>query len=563
MHGLVVDYIAPTKEFIRIKKLPRRIFDPEDSELLEIKDMLTAYLKTPEGTQDLLPIQAFVLKEFHDYKGFIGAIPVGKGKTYMFALAPTVVDCKTPLGIVPAKHLKEKTPRHLKQIAQHWKVRSDIQLISYEKLGVVSGKDILFDIKPDVILLDEMQYVKNRKGVARTKRLEKYIRAHRPKILGLSGTFIDRSLTQGWHILYWTHPYHMPLPRKWWEFNRWVQAIEGDPFFTDLSPGVLNEFCNMNEELSDAIGRRIVETPGIVSMNSDDCRSSLTIEAIFPDVPDEVGRAVAEMRETWETPGGEPFELQLDLWRHARTIGTGYYNKWEDSPPTEWLSRRREWSKMARDVLQHSLSYETPKEIALAAQRGKLTTQQANIYFEWTEIREIYKPVTVPVWISDYLIQYCCNWVKENPRGLVWCELKAFSYRLAKEANVPYFCRLGKDDSGIFVEDYDKGPAVVSPRAIQDGYNLQYNWDTNLIVSCPPNNEAIEQVIGRTHREFQPSDEVKVQFVFTVDETIAGFEKMIEEARKYKSILNSKLLYADYINLDITKPIGAQRYDKK
>jgi len=261
------------------------------------------------------------------------------------------------------------------------------------------------------------------------------------------------------------------------------------------------------------------------------------------------------MRETWETPGGEPFELQLDLWRHARTLGTGYYNKWKFPPPREWLEKRREWSKMARETLRYSRMYETPKEIALAAIQGKLAQQDAQIYHAWAEIRNIYKPITVPVWISDYLLKYCKMWLKNNPRGLVWCELKAFSERLSKITNIPYFCHLGKDQQGRFVEDYDQGPAIVSPRAIQDGYNLQYHWDTNLIVSCPPNNEAIEQVIGRTHREFQPSDEVKVQFVFTVDETVAGFQKMLEEARTYKTILNSKLLYADYINIDITKPI--------
>jgi hypothetical protein len=104
------------------------------------------------------------------------------------------------------------------------------------------------------------------------------------------------------------------------------------------------------------------------------------------------------------------------------------------------------------------------------------------------------------------------------------------------------------------VEDH-VGPCIVSPKAVQDGYNLQYNWNTNLIVSCPPNNEAIEQVIGRTHREYQTSDEVRVQFVFTVDETLAGFQKMLDEARMYRTILNSKLLYADYINMDIDEPI--------
>lgn len=561
----VKDYIEPTKEFQRIKNLPRRKFDPNDPSLLDLCTMLTTWLKTPNGTQTLTPIQAFVLREFHDYKGFIGALPVGKGKTHIFALAPTVLECERPVGLVPAKHLKEKTPRHLKKIKQHWRVRDDITLLSYEKLGVVSGKEILFDLKPDLLMLDEMQYVKNRKGVARTKRVEKYIRTyikeHRKKlkVIGLSGTFMDRSMLQGWHIMYWVHPFTMPLPRKWYEFHRWQQAVEGDPMFTGIYPGVLREFCDLDEDLTDGIGRRVVETPGIISLETDDVRCSLTVEAIWPKVPEEITTVVEEMRATMETPGGEPFEMALDLWRHARELGCGYYNRWRDPPPSDWIWARREWSKMARDVLKHSRKYETPYEIALACKRGDLGPQQRKTWQRWYDIRDIYKPVTVPVWLSTYLVDYAAEWLANNPKGLVWCEQKPFCERLSESSGVPYFCDLGKTKKNskhgeIFIEDF-VGPAIVSPVAVKDGYNLQYNWNKNLVISCRPNNEDIEQVLGRTHRQFQPEDEVWTGFVFTVEETIKGFEKMLEEARKYKTIHTSKLLYADYVNLDIDAPI--------
>lgn len=554
------DYIEPTKEFIRIKNLPRRKFDPTDRHLLGIRDMMTAWLKTPDGTEELLPIQAFVLKEFHDYKGFIGALPVGTGKTHIFALAPTVLECERPIGIIPAKHLKEKTPRHLKKIGRHWRVRDDITLLSYEKIGVVSGKEILFDLRPDLLMLDEMQYVKNRKGVARTKRVEKYIRQYikehrrKLKVIGLSGTFMDRSMLQGWHIMYWIHPFSMPLPRKWWEFHRWQQAVEGDPMFTGLYPGVLNQFCNLDEDLTDGIGRRVVETPGIISIENDDVRCSLTIEALWPNVPDIIQEYVSTMRQTMETPGGEPFETALQLWAHSRELGCGFYRQYKDPPPSDWIWQRREWSKMVRDVLKYSRKYETPHEVALAAKRGDLPLQQRNIWQSWHDIRDTYKPVTVPIWVSDYLINYAAEWLANEPRGLVWCEMVPFCERLAEKSGVPYFHNLGKTKDGIFVEDFS-GPAIVSPMAVKDGYNLQYSWDKNLIISCKPNNEDIEQMLGRTHRQFQLSDEVWAGFVFTVDETIKGFEKMIEEARKYKTIHNSKLLYADYINIDIDEPI--------
>lgn len=545
-----MDYVEPTKEFVRIKNLPRRIYKADDPNLLAIRDMMTAWLKTPNGTEELFPSQALALQEFHDYKGFLGALPVGEGKTHILALAPTVVECKRPLMIVPAKHQKKKTPRHLKKISEHWRVRDDIKIISYEKLGVVSGKELLFDLKPDMILLDEMNYLKNRKGVARTKRIEKYVKKFRPMILGLSGNFMDRSIMQGWHIIYWTLPYTMPLPRNYWEVKKWATAIEGDPMFTDLSPGVLRQFCNLDESVDDGLGRRIIETPGIIAIEAEDARVSLSIEAIYPIVPEEIKDLVAEMRSTYVTPGDKPFETALELWMHCRTLGCGYYNKWKDPPPKEWILRRKEWSKMCREVLKYSRKMETQKEVANAAIAGKLSKEECDIYHRWAEIRPEYKPITIPVWISEYLIEYASKWLEENDRGLVWCELKGFAEHLSEVTGIPYFCNLGKDKKGIFIEDFS-GPAIVSPIAVKDGYNLQYNWSNNLIISCPPNNENIEQVIGRTHRKFQTEDEVTVQFVFTVEETMKGFMKMLEEARMYKTILNSKLLYADYINIDV------------
>lgn len=555
-----MDYIKPSSEFLRIKNLPRRRFDPTNKRLLGMVDMMTTWLKTPEGTEKLLPIQAFVLEEFHNYKGFIGAIPVGIGKTHIFALAPTVVPCERPLGIVPVKHLKEKTPRHLEKIKKHWKVRDDITLTSYEKIGVKSGKNLLFDLNPDLIMCDELQYLKNRKNssnkVARTTRFEKYVRAKRPKIIGLSGTFMDRSMTQGWHIMYYIMPYTMPLPRKWWEFNRWKQAVEDDPMFTGIYPGVLTEFCNLDEDLTDGIGRRIVETPGIISLENDDVKCSLTIEALWPDIPDEISTAVAEMRETMETPGGEPFELAISLWRHARELGCGYYNTFKDPPPTKWIWKRREWAKVAREILRYSRTYETEYEFKCDILEGKFQLQsyQQKAWDDWAAIEKTFTPVTVPVWISDYLVKYCQLWLEENERGLLWCELKPFAERLSEKTGIPYFCHLGKSKEGIYIEDFE-GPAIVSPIALRDGYNLQYKWNKNLLVSYKPNNEDMEQLLGRTHRQFQTSDEVWAGFVFTVDETVKGFEKMIEEAKKYKTIHTSKLLYADYINIDIDAPI--------
>ena len=110
-----MQFVQATSEFNRIYNLPRRKFSSIDPKLLEIKNLLTSHLKTPSGTQILLPIQAFVLKELWEYRGFIGAIPVGQGKTHPTLLAPTLIKCERPALVVPTKHKKEKTPRDIEE----------------------------------------------------------------------------------------------------------------------------------------------------------------------------------------------------------------------------------------------------------------------------------------------------------------------------------------------------------------------------------------------------------------------------------------------------------------
>ena len=392
-----------------------------------------------------------------------------------------------------------------------------------------------------------MQYVKNRRGVARTKRIERYVRQHRPIILGLSGTFIDTTILQAWHILYWALPYTMPLPRKWYEMKLWADAAEGDPSITGVHPGVLTEFCNLTENLTDAIGRRIVETPGIVASNPNGIKASLTITAYYPKMPDHLTDVLNTMRDTWEVPGGEPFSEAVTLWRHMREGGCGLLYKWRDPAPREWLEARRNWEKAVRETLKYSRTLDSKLQVALACARGKLSSDVRNKHAIWEAIRGSYKPVTVPIWISDYLVDDCARWLAEHDRGIVWCDIKAFAERLSEKSGCPYFCRQGRSADGTYIESY-KGPCIASPIAIRDGYNLQHNWDTNRLVTWPGSNEGVEQVLGRTHRQFQPSDEVIAEFVFTVQETIDSFKKVILGAKEYKTVLESKLLYADYVD---------------
>src|SRR5688572_17006640 len=77
--GMVQNIVLETTEFRRIRDLERRNWATKDID--ELIELLTEHLKTPRGTQTLLPAQAAGLRELHDYSGLFAPILPGGGKT--------------------------------------------------------------------------------------------------------------------------------------------------------------------------------------------------------------------------------------------------------------------------------------------------------------------------------------------------------------------------------------------------------------------------------------------------------------------------------------------------
>ena len=516
--------VQDSYEFKRVKNLPRRNWKDNN-----LADKLTAYLKTPEGTQKLRPVQAAALKEAYEMGGVLGPIRVGKGKTLITALVATLLKSKRPMLVIPAK-LREKTLRDFAELKKHWKIK-DIEIVSYTLLGIVSGAEILDKYKPDLLILDECQKLKNPRAAC-TRRVARYIRNQdiKPKVIALSGTITNRSIRDFWHILLWCSPNHPPLPKRWPQILEWSRAVDEGQVMP-LKPGVLTQFCKENENVKQGLGRRITETPGVVATKEDELGVSLLIEEVKLKLPEKLQKALIKMRATWETPSGLPFEEATQLWRHARELGCGFWYEWTEQPPKEWLFARKEWSKYVRDSLKHSKKLDSPLQIAKAS-------QQLDIYKRWKDVKNSFKPVTAPNWIDDFVIDYVIKWLEQNPEGIAWTEHVAVGQRIADKSNFPYF----NDNS---IEIYE-GPCIASIPSVGEGLNLQ-KWNKNLITSCLPNGKIWEQLIGRTHRDGQKADEVSVEIIFTIKEAYKGFKRAYKDAKYIQDITNQaqKLCYAD------------------
>lgn len=550
--------VKDSPELRRIRALPRRQWSGEGADPLYamLPGEMTDYLRREHGEMRLRPIQAAVLYEAHDYGGAFSTARVGAGKTIISLLAPTVLESKRPLLLIPAK-LKIKTLREMQTLRCHWQITDRLRVESYELLGRVSGSKILDGYQPDLIVADEAHKLKNTKAAV-TRRVRRYMNDHpETRFIALSGTATKRSLQDYAHILRWCLGEFAPVPRSFSDLLDWSAALdEHRDMSKRMAPGALADLMNDEEMdllLSDegdgeqaataarsAFRRRLVDTPGVVATPEGQLACSLVIEAVEPAYTSTTEEAFSHLRQFWETPDGQPVSDAMTLWRHARELACGFYYRWEPAAPQPWLEARRAWCQFVRKVLKHSRTLDSELQVA----REHADTLE---YRNWVAVRDTFKPNSVPVWIDDATLKLAAAWMTQNV-GLCWVEHQAFGERLSAMTGVPYFGAGGKCGS-VSVEQADaRKSAIVSVASNSEGRNLQA-WSKNLVVSAPPPGTLWEQMLGRTHRDGQQADEVTVDVVMGCIEQWRGFQRATADARYLEQTLGQeqKLLYADKV----------------
>jgi hypothetical protein len=166
----------------------------------------------------------------------------------------------------------------------------------------------------------------------------------------------------------------------------------------------------------------------------------------------------------------------------------------------------------------------------------------------WRDIKDTFEPNNVARWVDDSVIKYAAKWLEEH-KGLCWVEHREFGLKLAETSGLPFFYGQSKKD----IDGYS-GPAILSIKSMGEGQNLQDRWSKNLVVSHPPNGQAWEQTLGRTHRYGQESDDVEVYVPMVTIEQWLEFQKALRSAEYIERTtrLPQKLMYA-------TKDIPHQR----
>jgi len=529
--------VRHTSELDRVIALPRR------TEPLPGTERLTGLFAL--GDQTLWPVQAQALGELLMVGGLFAPIRVGGGKTLISFLASEMVQAKRPLLLVPAK-LRDKTHREFADLQKHWRRPKVLPVIlSYELLSRENHAEILYEIRPDLIIADEVHRLRNI-SAACTRRVGRYMNVNPgTAFVALSGTMTKRSLMDFAHIIDWCLGMGAPIPQTVYDLERWSRALDEESTWLNarLHPGALMVFAEgwgtSEEQARRGYRRRLVETYGVVATEESPIDASLVIDEWSPKGSSEAQKdALENLRLSWELPDGTELMDAVEIWRHSLEIAQGFWYKWAEEPPKEWMKARKDWAAYCRLRLKYTQKIDTEAQL-------KRACKGLEVLEVWEAIRPTYTPKTVPVWLTTHVVDEAAAWVKER-RGLCWVSHRAIGEKMRSMHGIRYFGALGMDE-GIPVESWESGCAL-SVAANAEGRNLQH-YNENLILSPPTTGDRWEQLLGRTHRDGQRADEVSASVYLGCRQAEGGLKRALSDAKYQRGILGSpqKLLIADIV----------------
>jgi hypothetical protein len=558
--------VGRSSEWQRIAALPRRTDWQDYAEALTL-----AFAKPPlspgscpkscpcggTGFMVLRPLQAWALSEFLSMRGGIAILGPGAGKTIISLLLPVLMGWQRPVLFVPAA-LRNKTLKiDYPLLSRHWRLpalsdrsggaggEGSLDICSYEELSRVDFADYLSKRRiPDGIVCDEVHKLARRSS-GRTKRAFRYLQDYGPEFVGMTGSFVRKSVMDYGHLTLWALGDKSPVPQSIVELKTWADALdENVPEWARPEPGALMDFCREGETARDGFRRRLLETPGIISSPdlSTDC-GLLVNELASPVPPLAVQEAFKGLRNRGELPGGELATTKLDQVRHAKELFLGFYYRWlwpkdSDGKPVidrVWLDARAAWRAFVRKSVARShggVWYDTELQVKQGIQNGELVCLNDE-YQKWFDIRENRKklwgkpvPPKEAVWLSDYMLEAVEAWAASH-KGIVWVENIAFLDRLRERrgADGKLHACFGAGENEIELEDGKR--TVFASLAHGVGKNL-FAWNKMLFttpVSAP------EQPIGREHRPGQKEDDVFVDVFLGCRETWWTFDQSIRDAR--------------------------------
>lgn len=604
--------VSDSPDLQRILRLPRRDRPTPDQEQ-RIIEAMTARFRLERSTPcrchhirpnvkkpcitELRMAQSWALMEIVLAQGLMGIIGVGHGKTLLDILAPLAMpNCNTALLLVKPDLVPQLITEY--QLAsQHFNVPSLVVHNGKDYSEIVPGAPVLHvmpfsrlcrrnatafidNLKPDFILIDEVQKIKD-PDTATASRVLRYFLAHpETRFAGWTGTITGESLKDYGHISALALRYGSPMPIKADVLEDWARAL--DPSEFPAPAGALFQLCEPGESVESGYHRRLTETKGVVSTKKAAVDAHLVItERKAPPIPDTVKEALSMVRDSWCRPDGEELVEAFEVAKSAREVACGFYYRWKfvngetEEQITKWLAARKAWNKELRVKLQHREVYlDSPllcQEAAVRAWGDGACIQCAGAggseldYFEggcahcdgtgksnpdlpiwkadswpaWRDVKGTVKPETEAIRIDPYLAQDAANWGHKH-RGVIWYGYSALGEWISELSGLPLHGGGPKAAERIAKERGDRS-IVASIHAHGTGRDgLQRLFKTQLVANPPSSATAWEQLLGRLHRIGQEADQVTAKVYRHTPEFRASIDKALSRALYVQDTIGSE-----------------------
>lgn len=571
--------------------------------------------------------------QYRKYNGAFCVVVVGGGKTLAIQTIASMgfeKGLQRILVLVPANTYHQFTNRDMQFARRHFVLtspfyflgsktakkrqalansgRPGVYVLPYSLLQARDGRELIRAVNPELIVADEIQYLKNKRS-ARTQRLFDFINRHNPEFVGLTGTITDKSVKDYHHLAIAALGELSPLPIPYMQAMEWAGAIDANveeiTYSTEEALQPLKDWAREHfpKEIirpgifgfRDAYKLRLKSCPGVVHKNSDELGIPLHIRnfSLTSKPGPDLLNLISEVEEDEITPNGDPIEYAIHKNKWLGELNSGFWHKLTFPSPEKFAAQKdipleeatelveaakfhheihNEYLLLLRRFLRDNRrpGMDTPFLVGQHIYRHEGTGLPRDLVAGWKAAKSLEVPgmperESEPIIVDRFRAETIADWVESQHRApglLLFYYHKAYGQMVYEALQArgldPLFCPAGADGNRTIAEVGSAlRPTVASLTGHGTGKNLQHYKQ---IMYTQPVRSATkaEQSIGRIHRTGQEAEEIFVWNSLTTDYDTLTWAACLNDALyvQQSTGVYQKVIYANYDPLPKTCPVG-------